>query len=129
MVEEGGLGDDISDLPGVGFAPEWMSEKALSIGTYFVASGVYTIFGVKSPVSASDEVTRLITSGWEEQFGGQLVFEPDLDKMVELALAHIDEKREALGLTEYDPQRFAKPGVTWDEVMGYAEKVDTLVSS
>ncbi len=129
MVAEGGLGDDISDLPVVGFAPEWMSEKALAIGTYFVASGVYTIFGVKSPVAGSEEVTRLITEGWEEKFGAQLVFEPDLDKMVELALAHIDEKREALGLTEYDPQRFAKPGVTWDEVMGYAEKVGAPVSS
>ena len=49
MVAEGGLGDDIADLPVVGFAPEWMSEKALSIGTYFVASGVYTIFGISSP--------------------------------------------------------------------------------
>jgi len=57
------------------------------------------------------------------------VFEPDLDKMVELTLARIDEKRQALGLTEYDPQRFAKPGVTWDEVMGYAEKVGAPVSS
>jgi hypothetical protein len=35
----------------------------------------------------------------------------------------------ALGLTEYDPQRFAKAGVTWDEVMGYAEKVGAPVSS
>jgi carbon-monoxide dehydrogenase catalytic subunit len=129
VVAEGGLGDDISDLPVVGFAPEWMSEKALSIGTYFVASGVYTIFGVRSPVAGSEEVTRLITEGWEEKVGGQLVFEPDLDKMVELALAHIDKKREALGLTEYDPERFAKPGVTWDEVMGYAEKVGAPASS
>jgi hypothetical protein len=49
--------------------------------------------------------------------------------VVELALAHIDKKREALGLTEYDPQHFAKAGVTWDEVMGYAEKVGAPVSS
>jgi carbon-monoxide dehydrogenase catalytic subunit len=31
MVREGGLGDDISDLPIAGVAPEWMSEKALCI--------------------------------------------------------------------------------------------------
>ncbi len=49
MATEGGLGEDIADIPGVGFAPEWMSEKALSIGCYFVGSGVYTIFGGESP--------------------------------------------------------------------------------
>jgi len=42
------------------FAAEWMSEKALSIGTNVVASGVHTIFGLSSPVGASQEVTRLI---------------------------------------------------------------------
>lgn len=51
VVAEGGLGDDIDQVPAVGLAPEWMSEKALSIGTYCVASGVYVIFGGSSPVS------------------------------------------------------------------------------
>ena len=128
MVEEGGLGDDISDLPGVGVAPEWMSEKALSIGTYFVASGVYTLFGVQSPVGGSEEVSRLILEGWEEKVGGKLEFEPDPEKLVQKALAHIDKKREALGIEPYDPDRFAKAGVTWDEVMGYAEKVGAVAS-
>jgi hypothetical protein len=50
VVKAGGLGDDISDLPAAGSAPEWMSEKAISIGHYFVASGVYTVFGVTLPV-------------------------------------------------------------------------------
>ena len=45
MVEEGGLGDDIDQVPAVGLAPEWMSEKALAIGTYCVASGAYVMFG------------------------------------------------------------------------------------
>ena len=49
LVKEGGLGDDISDLPAAGAAPEWMSEKALAIGQYFVASGVYTVFGTTWP--------------------------------------------------------------------------------
>ncbi|MFH0964609.1 MAG: anaerobic carbon-monoxide dehydrogenase catalytic subunit, partial [Planctomycetota bacterium] len=53
IVRTGGLGEDISDLPMVGMAPEWFSQKALSIGTYFVASGAYVLFGVSSPVSAS----------------------------------------------------------------------------
>ena len=49
VVKAGGLGNDISDLPAAGCAPEWMSEKAISIGQYFVASGVYTVFGVNLP--------------------------------------------------------------------------------
>jgi len=110
MVSEGGLGDDIADLPVVGFAPEWMSEKALSIGTYFVASGVYTIFGVSSPVGGSQEVTRLIGEGWEKQVGARLEFEPDPEQMLAKALAHIDAKRAALKLPAYEPSRFGTSG-------------------
>jgi carbon-monoxide dehydrogenase catalytic subunit len=110
MVTEGGLGDDIADLPVVGFAPEWMSEKALSIGTYFVASGVYTIFGISSPVGGSEEVTRLIGEGWENQVGARLEFEPDLEQMLTKALTHIDEKRAAQRLASYDKSRFGDSG-------------------
>jgi carbon-monoxide dehydrogenase catalytic subunit len=110
MVAEGGLGEDISDLPVVGFAPEWMSEKALSIGTYFVASGVHTIFGLSSPVGASQEVTQMIREGWTEQVGAGLEFEPDRGQMVAKALAHIDAKRARLKLPSYDPTRFGKSG-------------------
>ncbi len=122
VVEEGGLGDDISDLPAVGICPEWMCEKALAIGVYCVASGAYVLFGVHSPVIGAEEVTRLISEGWEAKVGGKLEFEPDYDALVAKALAHIDKKREALGIEAYDPERFAKPGVTWDEIMGYAHK-------
>jgi carbon-monoxide dehydrogenase catalytic subunit len=110
MATEGGLGEDIADLPGVGFAPEWMSEKALSIGTYFVASGVYTIFGTKNPIAASEEVQRLVSEGWESKVGGKLEFILDPDEMIEKALEHIDKKRAELGLAEYDPDRFGQSG-------------------
>jgi carbon-monoxide dehydrogenase catalytic subunit len=110
MATEGGLGEDISDLPAVGLAPEWMSEKALSIGAYFVASGVYVIFGSKNPVSASDEVVRLISEGWEEKVGGQLVFILDAEEMVQRTLEQIDKKRADLGLVEYDRDRFGQSG-------------------
>jgi len=97
VVNEGGLGEDISELPVVGIAPEWMTEKALSIGVYFVASGVYVIFGgVSSPVSASDVVTDIITNRWEDMVGGKLEFEPDPVKIVEKTLEHIARKRKAL---------------------------------
>jgi len=108
MATEGGLGEDISDLPAFGVAPEWMSEKALTIGTYFAASGVYTIFGVGSPVASSPDVVKLMTQGWEEKVGGQLEFESDWRKIVEKGLSHIDAKRKALKLDAYDPKRYAK---------------------
>jgi carbon-monoxide dehydrogenase catalytic subunit len=110
MATEGGLGEDIVDIPGVGIAPEWMSEKALAIGAYFVASGAYVIFGMGCPVEGSAEVTRLISQGWEEKVGGKLEFEPDPAKIVEKALAHIDKKREALNLPAYDSSRFGQSG-------------------
>ena len=107
-AKEGGLGEDISDLPVAGFAPEWMSEKALSIGAYFVASGVTTWMGVGSPVAGSEAVTRIITEGWKEKVGAAYYFEPDHEKAVQEALAHIDAKRAALKLEEYSPTRYAK---------------------
>ena len=117
MVEEGGLGDDIDQIPAVGLAPEWMSEKALAIGTYCVASGAYVIFGGSSPVSGmpdrvsdSDVVSNYLIHGWEELYGGKLEFEPDPDEMIRKTLEHIDRKRADLGLPEYDPDRFGKGG-------------------
>jgi carbon-monoxide dehydrogenase catalytic subunit len=119
VVEEGGLGDDIDQVPAVGLAPEWMSEKALSIGTYCVASGAYVIFGGSSPISGmpdrvsdSDIVLRFISEGWEKLYGGKLEFIPDPDEMIKATLEHIDKKRAALGLPEYDPQKFGKSGDT-----------------
>ncbi|HAL60906.1 MAG TPA: carbon-monoxide dehydrogenase catalytic subunit [Chloroflexi bacterium] len=110
MATEGGLGEDIADLPGVGFAPEWMSEKAISIGSYCAGSGVYTIMGSESPVANSPIVDHFLSEGWEERVGGKLEFIADPEEAVEKALEHIDKKREALGLEEYDPSRFGRSG-------------------
>jgi carbon-monoxide dehydrogenase catalytic subunit len=117
MVEEGGLGDDIDQIPAVGLAPEWMSEKALAIGVYCVASGAYVIFGGSSPVGGMPDkvadstiVTNLMSEGWEEKFGGKLEFIPDPDEMIQSTLDHIDLKRKELGLIEYDPSLFGKSG-------------------
>ncbi|NOX20210.1 MAG: anaerobic carbon-monoxide dehydrogenase catalytic subunit [Nitrospirae bacterium] len=106
MAEEGGLSDEIGGMPGVGIAPEWMSEKAIAIGCYFAASGVPVIFGGESPVGSSEEVTRIMTEVWYERFRGALHFEPDPDKILELAFKYIDSAREALKLRKYEPGRF-----------------------
>ena len=117
VVEEGGLGDDINHVPAVGLAPEWMSEKALAIGTYCVASGAYVIFGGTSPVSGMPDkmadstiVSNIMLEGWEEKFGGKMEFIADPDEMIKATLAHIDKKREELGLIKYDPSLFGKSG-------------------
>jgi carbon-monoxide dehydrogenase catalytic subunit len=100
MVKDGGLGDDISDLPVAGAAPEWMSEKAISIGQYFVASGVYTVFGVTWPTEGSKEVTEYLFKDMEKLYGGMWAFEPDPIKAAHLMIAHIDSKRKALGIDQ-----------------------------
>jgi len=81
-----------------------------AIGTYFAASGAHVIFGVGSPVEASSEVTRLMTTGWEELVGGDLEFIPDWTQMLARSLELIDAKRAALRLKPYDPERFGGSG-------------------
>jgi len=98
MVKEGGLGDDISDLPAAGAAPEWMSEKAIAIGQYFVGSGVFTVFGTTWPTLGSDKVTGHLFNDYKELHKGMWAFEPDPVKAAHLMIEHIDSKRKALGL-------------------------------
>ncbi|MFH1016467.1 MAG: anaerobic carbon-monoxide dehydrogenase catalytic subunit, partial [Chloroflexota bacterium] len=98
MVKDGGLGDDISDLPVAGAAPEWMSEKAIAIGQYFVGSGVFTVFGVTWPTLGSKDLTDYLFKDYEEIYGGMWAFEPDPLKMAKLMIDHIDKKRKALGI-------------------------------
>lgn len=98
MVKEGGLGDDISDLPLAGAAPEWMSEKAIAIGQYFVGSGVFTVFGATFPIMGSEEVKSLLFEKFEKITKGKWAFEPDPIKMAHLMIDHIKAKRAALGI-------------------------------
>jgi len=92
------LGVDISDLPAAGAAPEWMSEKAVSIGTYVISSGVYTVLGTVPPVLGSAEVTSLLTDGVNNVVGAAFAVEPDPIKGAKLMIDHIEDKRKALGL-------------------------------
>jgi anaerobic carbon-monoxide dehydrogenase catalytic subunit len=98
VVKAGGLGNDISDLPAAGCAPEWMSEKAISIGQYFVASGVYTLFGVNLQVEGSPVFKDYLFNGMEKVFGGKWDLVEDPYEMAHKMIAHIDAKRKALGI-------------------------------
>ena len=110
MVEEGGLGEDISDIPAVGLAPEWMSEKALAIASYCAASGAYVIMGIKNPVEGSTVVTDILAKDWEARLGGKIEFVVEKEEMLRRALEHIDKKRAALKLPPYDPAKFGRSG-------------------
>jgi len=98
VVKAGGLGNDISDLPAAGSAPEWMSEKAISIGQYFVASGVYTVFGTVFPAEGAPVFQRFLFEEMEKMYGGMWDFEKDPILHARKMIAHIDKKRKALGI-------------------------------
>ena len=92
------LGVDISDLPAAAAAPEWMSEKAVSIGAYVVGSGVFTVLGTVPPVLGSSAVTSLLTCGAEDAVGAAFAVEPDPFKAAALMIDRIDNQRRKLGL-------------------------------
>jgi len=92
------LGVDVSQLPLAGAAPEWYSEKAVSIGAYVVASGIYTVLGVQPAIFGSPNVVNLLAAGLEEVVGARFAVEPDPEKAARLIRAHIEAKRAGLGL-------------------------------
>ncbi|MGD2146039.1 MAG: hypothetical protein PVH41_05040, partial [Anaerolineae bacterium] len=89
--------------------PEWMSEKAVSIGTYVVSSGVYTVLGTVPQVLGSPNVTSLLTAGAEDVVGATFAVEPDPHRAAVLMLRRIESKRKALGLPFVDPESIAMP--------------------
>ncbi|MEK7374056.1 MAG: anaerobic carbon-monoxide dehydrogenase catalytic subunit [Thermodesulfobacteriota bacterium] len=98
MIREGGLGNELADLPIAGAAPEAMCEKAIAIGFYCVASGAYVNYSPAMRVLGSSELTKFLTEDIEEVTGGKFCFEGDPLKAARLMIAHIDKKRAALKL-------------------------------
>lgn len=92
------LGVGIGDLPLGGAAPEWYSQKAVSIGTYFVASGVYTVLGIPPKIFGSQNVIDLLTSQLNGVVNAAFAVEPDPVKAADLLEAEIERKRKALGI-------------------------------
>jgi len=97
---EGGLGDDMSKLPAVGVAPEWMSEKAITIGCYFVASGCDVILGLPFHTSGSEKVSNYLQKEATDLFGAAFheIADPleAADKVCEI----IEQARENLGINK-----------------------------
>lgn len=90
------IGCDISDLPIAGGAPEWMSQKAVSIAAYLLGSGVFTVLGTVPPVLGSAEVTELLCGKIEDILGAKFAVEPDPVKAAACMINHIEQKRSAL---------------------------------
>jgi carbon-monoxide dehydrogenase catalytic subunit len=98
MVRVGGLGDCLADLPAAGCAPEWMSEKAIAIGHYFVASGIYVVFGHTFPMTRGTKFEKHLFEDLEKLGFGSWAFADDPGEMARLMIAHIDKKRRQLGI-------------------------------
>ncbi|MDD1682134.1 MAG: anaerobic carbon-monoxide dehydrogenase catalytic subunit [Methanoregula sp.] len=88
----------IHKLPVAGAAPEWYSQKAVSIGAYFVASGVYTVLGVMPHITGSPAVVSLLTEGLKGAVNASFAVEPDPVKAADLISGHIERKRTELGI-------------------------------
>ena len=95
-----------------------MSEKAVSIGFYVVASGVYTVLNPAFPILGAKEVTELVTRGLDEMVGASFAFEEDPVKGARLIIDHLDRKRKALKLAPmmYKPKNRDKGSVPISEL-------------
>ena len=93
-------GIPISQLPVVGCAPEWMSEKAVSIGNYVVATGIETFLGVDPYVKGSTEICELLTGehGVKDWVEAKYVVDTDIDSLGDKMIECIEAKRAALGI-------------------------------
>ncbi|MFH2130353.1 MAG: anaerobic carbon-monoxide dehydrogenase catalytic subunit, partial [bacterium] len=100
IVLEGGLGDDLSQIPAVGVAPEWMSEKAIAIGTYFVASGIDVVLGQPFSIAGSDNVRNFLNHGAREHFGASFHECEDPEQAAGLIMQLLDEARKKLGIDQ-----------------------------
>ena len=103
------LGVDISALPLAGTAPEWYSEKAISIGVYVVASGIFTVLGAAPPIFGSPNIVKLLTEGLEDIFGATFAVEPDPERAAALIRRHIEHKRAGLNLSAIPDEQIVMP--------------------
>ena len=99
MVRQGGLGDDISDLPAIGTAPLWMSEKAVAIGQYFVASGAQVVFQ-SLPTSGAKAFDKYLKDGIMAQLGAHWNVAEDPKEIARIMIEKIEAKRDALGINK-----------------------------
>ena len=93
-------GINISQIPLCGCAPEWMSEKAVSIGNYVVATGIDTYLGVDPYTKGSSEVVDLLQGehGVKDWVEAHFIVDTDIESLGDKMIAGIEAKRAALGI-------------------------------
>jgi carbon-monoxide dehydrogenase catalytic subunit len=77
-----------------------MSEKAVAIGHYFVASGLDVVLGRPFHTSGSKALTEYLCEGLEREVGARFHNISDPAEAVEAVCAHIEKKRDALGINK-----------------------------
>ena len=92
------LGKPIKELPVAASAPEFITEKAVSIGTWAVDIGLFTHIGGQPYISGSANLVELLTNGVESLTGGKFYVETDPGIAADTIIAKVNEKRSRLGL-------------------------------
>ena len=96
----GKIGIEISQLPVAGSAPEFITEKAISIGSFFLAAGILVHVAPPPRVFGSPFAVGLLTETLPGVNGGKVLVETDPEKAAAGIIAHIRAKRQALGLAQ-----------------------------
>ena len=86
------MGLDYRDVPYVASAPEAMSEKAVSIGSWNVAMANPTHVGVVAPTVGSQLVNDVVTKVAEDVFGGFFFWETDPVKAAARLVEILEER-------------------------------------
>ncbi|RKO66614.1 anaerobic carbon-monoxide dehydrogenase catalytic subunit [Desulfofundulus salinus] len=96
MAED--LGVDTPKVPFVASAPEAMSGKATSIGTWAVTIGLPTHVGTMPPVEGSDLIYSILTQIAGDVFGGYFILEPDIEVAIQKLLNALEYRTWKLGV-------------------------------
>jgi carbon-monoxide dehydrogenase catalytic subunit len=88
----------IPDLPVAAVAPEYMEQKATIDAVFALALGLYTYVNPVPTVTGAPNLVQLLTVDLPQVTGGILSVEKDPVKAVDGIMAHIEEKRNKLGM-------------------------------
>ncbi len=83
---------DIPQLPFVASAPEAMSEKAISIGSWVISMGIPCHVGVMPPLEGSELVYQVATQIARDVFGGYFILETDHVKAAQMLLDRLEKR-------------------------------------
>ncbi|EPZ60920.1 prismane/CO dehydrogenase family protein [[Clostridium] sordellii ATCC 9714] len=102
---------DMCDIPVAGVAPEWMSEKAVAIGTYVVGSGIDTYLGIMPPIAGSSKTVEILTKTLQDSVGATFKVNENPEELAQMIINGIEKKREHFEelVAQKNAQKEAKP--------------------